>query len=230
MSEHTLSIQMAGLARDLHSEETPADVLQRVVDLAATLVEPCESAGISIATRKGQIRTAAATSDVPTRADELQQSTRQGPCLDAVWEHELVELHDLREDSRWPLWAPVATEQLGVVSMVSFRLFTHEDVVGALNLFSPEPGAFGPEDVALGTAIAAHAAVAVVAAEGRKNLRSALLHRSATSQAVGITMVKYGLSADDAFGLIRQMSGNQHRKLHDVAQQIIEDQEALGHD
>jgi GAF domain-containing protein len=229
MSEHTLSIEMAGLARDLHSAETPAAVLQRVVDLTTTLVAPCESAGISIATRKGQIRTSAATDDIATRADELQQSTRQGPCLDAVWEHELVELRDLREDLRWPEWAAVATEQLGVVSMVCLRLFTHEDVVGALNLFSPEPGAFGPDEVALGTAIAAHAAVAVVAAESRKNLRSALLHRSATSQAVGITMVKYGLSAEDAFGLIRQLSGNQHRKLNDVAQQIIEEQEALGH-
>jgi GAF domain-containing protein len=226
MSEHPLSAELATLARDLSSAGTPAEVLQRVVDVTRVMIPPSESAGVSLATRRGQIRSSAATDDLPTRSDELQQSTGQGPCMDAVWEQEVVELSDLRVDRRWPEWGPLATEQLGVVSMVSFRLYTHDDVVGALNLFSREPDAFGPEDVERGRAIAAHAAVAVVAAESRKNLRAALLHRSATSQAVGIVMVKYGLSAERAFGLIRQLSGTQHRKLHEVAQEIVDEQEA----
>ena len=45
---------------------------------------------------------------------------------------------DLRAEDRWSRWGPRVTDELGFLSMTCVRLFTHEDRVGALNLFSYE--------------------------------------------------------------------------------------------
>lgn len=220
--------RMATLARDLNELGSHIETLQEVVDAAYELIGPCEHVGISLASKRGTIVTSAATSDVPTRADELQQSTGEGPCIDAAFNQALVSVDDLILEERWPEWRPAAATQLGVRSMLCLRLFTHQDRVGALNLYSSNPAAFSVDDIAEATAVAAHAAVALVSAEHVDNLEVALLNRSITSQAVGIVMEKYGLTTDNAFGLIRRMSGNQHVKLRDVAQHIVDETQAAG--
>lgn len=71
--------QMGALARDLEAEVSARATLQLVVDSALSLVEPCESAGVSLATRRGDIRTSVASDSVPGRGDELQIEHEEGP-------------------------------------------------------------------------------------------------------------------------------------------------------
>jgi GAF domain-containing protein len=59
--------------------------------------------------------------------------------------------------------------------MLSFRLFIADDLLGALNLHAARPGAFTDTDATVGELLAAHAAVAVVAAEDRSARGSSLL-------------------------------------------------------
>ena len=229
MEDSRLSVRMAGLARDLEAMQSPEATLQGVVDAAVELIGPCQTAGISLASRQGAIETSASTAQAHTRADELQQETGEGPCMDAVWEQPLVRVADLAlEEERWPRWAPRAAHELGLRSMVSVRLFTHADRVGALNMFSLVPDAFTDDDVVECLAIAAHAAVALAVAGQIGNLQVALHSRTVTSQAVGILMTRHDLTADHAFTMLRRLSGTRHRKLHDVAAEIVEEQDRKG--
>lgn len=220
--------RMADLARELGSRSGTGQTLQHVVEAAVELVGPCESAGISLAARRGQISTSASSDDLPTRCDELQQELGEGPCVDAAWERRVVSVPDLGSEQRWPRWATRAREDLGIGSMLCLQLFTDEDQMGALNLFSTDVGAFDEDDEHEAVAIAAHAAVAVAAAENIDSLRSAIDNRTIIGQATGISMVRFGLSDDQAFNLLRRLSNEQNRKLSQIAREIVTDWNASG--
>lgn len=214
--------QMADLARDLQSQQTPADALLHVVNAAVELLEGCEAASISLATRTGEITTSASTSEALTRADELQIELGEGPCLAAVWEREPIFVSDLRTEDRWPRWGPRVTDELGFRSMTCVPLFTHENRVGALNLFAHAAGAFDRADVDEAMAIAAHAAVAVAAAEEISHLHLALDSRTMIGQATGLVMAYYGLSAGQGFQLLRRLSSERNVKIASIAREMVE--------
>ena len=214
--------RMAGLARDLRSYDSSRDTLQHIVDAAVELVDGCDSAGISLAGRDGSIITSACTDDTTRRADELQQELGEGPCMDAAWREHVVSARNLAADERWPAWGAAAVEELGVRSSLCLQLFTHEDRLGGLNLFSHRVGAFTDEDVEEAQAIAAHAAVAVMAAEKIEQLSGALQSRTLTAQAVGLTMATYDVSSHQAFAMLRRLSNEQNVKLRVLAAQMIQ--------
>lgn len=214
--------RMSTLARDLRSEQTPGDTLQRIVDYARTSVHACEAAGMSLtALRSQSILTSAATSELPTRANELQQELGEGPCMDAAWKHRVVSAPDLSRDERWPLWAPRAVEELGVHSMLCLQLFTHEGRLGALNLFSSRPQAFDHDDVDEASALAAHAAVALAAAQQLQGLETALHNRTVIGTAIGVTMTRYGLTQTQALGVLKRLSSHENRKLAELAAEVV---------
>ncbi len=102
------------------------------------------------------------TSDLPRSVDALQEELGQGPCLDAVWEHPVVRVDDVRSDERWPQFSGRAAE-LGAGSMMCFQLSVEGDVLGALNLYSRTAGAFDDDSREIGLMFASHAAVALAA-------------------------------------------------------------------
>ena len=217
-----MSVRMADFARALRSETTSQLTLQHVVEAAVELIGSCEAAGIILAQRDGEVRTAAATDDLCLHSDKLQEQFSEGPCLDAVWQQHIVEVCDLREETRWPRWARAAQEELGVRSILSLRLFTHEDKVGALNLYSSEPHAWNAEDIEEATAIAAHAAVAVAASDSDEHLHNAMVNRTMIGQATGLVMAHYKLSSVRAFDVLRRLSSEQNRKLSLISREIVE--------
>ena len=60
--------------------------------------------------------------------------------------------------------------EIGVVCVVSYRLFTTADSLGALNLYSRTSEAFDLEDIYNGEALAAHVAVALAASRQAEQL------------------------------------------------------------
>lgn len=214
--------RISALARDLRSEETKDQTLGHVVRSAVDMIEPCESAAITLVDRKGSSRSAAATSDLPVRNDQLQREVGEGPCLDAIWTESVISVPDLRAEQRWIRWASRARQELGIGSLVCFQLFTHEDRVGALNLLSSRVDAFTEQDLDVGAAIAAQASVALAAAGEIDNLRTAIGSRTVIGQATGLLMAEYDLSADAAFGVLRRLSMEQNRRLIDVARELVE--------
>ena len=136
--------QMAAMARDLLAQESVDATLNRITGSATELVEGCEAAGILVLRGK-EVQTLAPTHELVTDSDRLQERLSEGPCFDAarVKEGERVfRIPDFtREQPRWPAFAPQA-HQLGVGSMMGFLLYTEDEELGALNVYSGKPGAF----------------------------------------------------------------------------------------
>ena len=136
---------------ELHEEEP---TLQRVVDRAVEVVGACDWCGISLRKRRNKVETAAASSEVAQRCDQLQYDLGEGPCLEAIWDNDWYATHDTSTDTRWPRWGPKVAGQ-GVGSVLSIQLATEMETLGALNLYAGPVHAFTPDDVDLALIFAA---------------------------------------------------------------------------
>ncbi|HSP39779.1 MAG TPA: GAF domain-containing protein, partial [Frankiaceae bacterium] len=155
--------EFAVVARALQVEETAQRTLQKIVDLAPVTIEGCAYAGVSMVAGD-RVETPAASNSIPRMVDRLQDEAGQGPCLDAIREHEVFVTDDLLQERRWPKFSRRAVQETGVRSILSLRLFVDADTFGSLNLYSLEPAAFTAVSRATGAVFAAHAAVALTSA------------------------------------------------------------------
>ena len=224
MSDHTESPGaevFAEVARSLLAQEDVQQTLQRIVDLAVETLDGCDHAGVTFVRGK-RFSTPASSSDVPPKVDAIQYETGEGPCLDAIREHEVFRTGDLGRETRWPRFSARAQRETGVTSMLSFRLFVDGDTLGALNLYSKSADAFDDEAQIYGSIFAAHAAVALSSALHDEQMEEALQSRDLIGQAKGILMAREGVDADQAFDMLRRASQRVNKKLRDVAREITE--------
>ena len=211
----------AEMARALLAEDDVQHTLQKICDLAVETIEGCDHAGVSFL--KGRkVDTPAASDDVPRHVDAIQYEVGEGPCLDAIRDHEVFETGDLGREDRWPQFATRAQRETGITSMLCFRLFVEGDTLGALNLYSKAASAFGEESRTVGLVFAAHAAVALSSAIHDEQMEEALQSRDLIGQAKGILMAREGITADQAFDMLRRASQRLNVKLRDVAGGIVE--------
>jgi GAF domain-containing protein len=218
--EVELAETFAQVARLLVEEQDVEKTLDRICLLAVQTIDDCETAGISIATA-GRVTSRARTDDVPRVVDTIQSETQEGPCVDAIREHEVFITGSLSREERWPHFAHRAHEATGVESILSLRLFADGDTMGALNLYSTHPGAFDDQDVALGSVFAAHAAVALAAAHRRANLETMAGTRDVIGMAKGIIMARQNVSEDEAFDVLRRASQRMNVKLRELAVRVV---------
>jgi GAF domain-containing protein len=209
----------ADMSLTLLEEPDVAETLDQIVEYARDCLA-CDYAGIHIV-RSGEIETAAATDEVIRQADKAQAELGEGPCLQAVWDKTTFVVDDTSTDSRWPSFAPIA-HQLGLHSILSIRLHTTAQTLGALNFYCTEARKFDDDDVSLAHVFAQHASVALAVAKREEGLRLAIDARHLIGQAQGILMERYGLSADKAFAVLRRYSQDNNVKLRIVAERIIE--------
>ena len=179
--DHVSAVKIAALepfgkiARLLAAAPDVQEVLDAIVRLAVEHLDPCDFAGISFVDGR-HISSPAASSEAAAIVDAIQAETDQGPCLDAIRNHEVFQTGDLATEDRWPKSAARAHATTGVRSILSLRLFMEADTFGSLNLYSTAFDAFDASDVALGEVFASHAAVAMRAA--RTNTEVLALQRS----------------------------------------------------
>jgi GAF domain-containing protein len=210
------------MARELGAMDTEAATLRRAVELAAASIGACDHAGITLVHRRGaRLETVAATSDVPSRGDRLQYDLGEGPALDAIRDLDSTLSSDVRSDQRWPRWGARAAEELGVASMMCFRLFASHQSYGGLSLYAARVDAFHEDDEALGLALAAQTAAALTARREIETRDVAINRRTTIGQAQGILMERHGITADEAIGILKQVSQDTNRKLFDLAEELI---------
>lgn len=204
------------LARKLDAAADLSEVLHRTVTAAARNVPGAEHAGITVLTRKSA-ESPATTDELVRLLDQAQYATQQGPCLTAAADQaDVVVVDDLQTDPRWPLFA-AQVAAFGIASILSYRLFTSEDTIGALNIYASAPHSFDAESVRWGRMLAAHAALAMDRTRTVDHLTSALASRDQIGQAKGILMERYAITDDQAFELLIAASQNTNRKLRDIA-------------
>lgn len=216
----------AELARQLAAKPTLADTLQAIVEHAAATVPGAEEASITVKHRAARYQTVAATGELPRLVDALQYRYLEGPCLQAIEDHHVFRTDDLRSEPRWPRFAAQATAATEAISMMSHRLFLEDaDTIGALNLYARKPAAFAVLDVTALDDLATHCAIALTAAaehEQNQNLRVALDTNRDIGVAMGILMATKLVTKQQSFDALRITSQHTHRKLHQVALDVIE--------
>jgi transcriptional regulator with GAF, ATPase, and Fis domain len=220
--------RLAAIARELAHESDMPHTLQRIVELAAVHLDGEVYASISLVRQRRQVDTPASSDERATRADQLQYEANQGPCLDAIWEQDTFQIDDMTTERRYPDWARRVAEETGIRSSLSLQLFTNEDSLGALNLYSPQPEGFDPETRGEGLAFAAQAAVALRSAKNEQHLRAAMATRNLIGQAQGILMERFKVTAEQAFTVLARVSQESNIKLRDVAQRLIDTRETPG--
>jgi GAF domain-containing protein len=224
-ADEGLAEDFAAIARLLQAEATPELTQDRITRTAIDAIGGCDHAAISLILRRGGVHTVAATDDVAVRVAEIQYDTGQGPCLDALSGHGTSVIDDLASDGRWPVFSRRTVAETGVRSMLSFQLFVQGETIGALNLYSRRPAAFDLHGRVVGTVLAAHAAIALTAAQERKhvqNLEEALRSNREIGIAMGVLMARHGLTKDEAFTELRRASQYLNVKLREVAARVVE--------
>lgn len=213
--------RLAAIAIELADAATVEETLQLIVDRGQDLLAGCDGVSMMLIGRGGRIETPAFSSDVARDSDLAQYATGEGPCLDAIEHHRTIVLNDLETDERWPDYRARALE-LGVRSMISFRLFVTDDSLGALDLYSTQVNAFDERSQLVGQAFAAQASVALRAAMTEAGLQTALRSRDVIGQAKGIVMARYRITSDMAFDTLKRLSQHRNQPLRDLAAEIAE--------
>ncbi|MFA6574782.1 MAG: GAF and ANTAR domain-containing protein [Nocardioides sp.] len=212
--------QLADAARSMQGWSSTQQTLEKVVLIATEIIQGCDLVGISIV-HSDRIDTPVGSDEALNRIDELQFALKEGPCYDALHGHEIVHSRDLANDTRWPTWGPLVAKEAGVASIVSYRLYTAQDTLGAMNLYSVKPDAFDADDVTTGHALAAHVGVAMAASQNAEHLEMAITNRTVIGRAEGILMERFAMAPDQAFAVLRRVSQRRNVKLNRIAEELV---------
>ncbi|MCW2687565.1 MAG: hypothetical protein JWR37_2455 [Mycobacterium sp.] len=210
---------LSDVARSLQAQPDVQRTVEGIVSAVTDTVPGAEDAGVSL--REGDVlRTVAATSDLVARLNDIEHELDEGPCVQAVLEHRSYRIDDMSQERRWPKFAAAAKE-LGIQSMLGYRLFTSARTLGALDLYSSKPNAFDTEAELVGELFAAHAAIALVGSTQRAEWRTALSSRDMIGMAKGILMQRERMTEDQAFNLLLSTSQNTNIRVHDLATRLV---------
>ncbi|MDT4914910.1 MAG: hypothetical protein QOC66_4038 [Pseudonocardiales bacterium] len=196
-----------------------------IVEFAGQAVPHTIGAGPTLVRGDKRPTTLAATNDLARHVDQIEYDTGQGPCLDAIEDDDITTVADLERDPRWPKFSARAISETPVRSMFGVRVFLGGTDRGALNFYAPQPGAFTDLDLGIGAVLSTMASLALQnAIERRKadNLEVALDSSRQIGMAIGILMSSRLLTADRAFDELRRVSQHMHRKIRDVAAEVME--------
>ena len=226
--EEDLRESIVALSR-LASDRLPLEsLLTQVATYAVQAIPGADGAGLTLL-EHDRADTIVATAPFVTEIDDIQYGMNQGPCISAAREGQTVLSGSLGADPRWPRFGG-RVARLGVHSALSLPLITPDGVVGAMNVYAHGKSAFDDRAAKLGQIFAAPAAIAVqnahVLAQTRRlanQLQSALEVRGVIDRAVGILMSRSGSTEHEALERLRSLSQHEHRKLAEVARQIVDE-------
>jgi GAF domain-containing protein len=222
VDDRQLSAALAHAARTINQARTPSETIQTIAETALLSIPSIEHVGVSVLDRHGQAETVAATSDLVLELDKLQYSLDEGPCVDSLRDATVVAAPRIKDDPRWPRYAPAAV-QLGLKAQLAVKLYLDEQgTVGGLNMYSTASEEIDPQAPGIADLFATHAAVALGKAREVDHLHQALRTREIIGQAIGLLMAQYQLDTDGAFAFLVRTSSHSNIKVRDIAVQMVE--------
>lgn len=227
-----LAAEFATIGELLLKGTTVHQVLERVVTAAKELVPDADMVSVTLRADSGVYTTPVRTDPLADQLDKLQYTHGEGPCVEATRTPGagVVDVPDLSADGPFPKWAAAATA-MGVHSVFAAGLFPTNDPprMGALNFYGFRPGKLAGLDRELAFLLASHAATALTATAAltsaemeASQLREALRTRDVIGQAKGILMQRRGISAEEAFDVLRRASQDLNIKLANVASLLVD--------
>ncbi|WP_162260807.1 ANTAR domain-containing protein [Nocardioides sp. Soil805] len=217
----SLAVALAEAARMIDGSSSVEDTLAAIAAAAAVSVPDIDQVGISVIHRGGEIETRAATGQLVWDLDGLQYELGEGPCVSAMLDEPVVVVDDIRNDQRWPRFAPRAAAA-GLRAQMAVRLYHEDSTIGALNMYATEATTIHRDAPEAAELFAAHAALALGRARREEQLHEALQTRKLIGQAIGVLMERYGIDEDRAFGFLVRASSTSNVKLREVAREVVD--------
>jgi GAF domain-containing protein len=220
-----LTIVIARIKELLLTEEKVGQAVQLLAEGIRDAFPGSSGAGVSLMDGQGKRISAGSTDPIVLRADEAQYELGQGPCLTA-WATELTVLvQDASGDDRWPLWARTIAD-LPVRSVISTPLLVRARRLGALKIYSADPGIYDEATARSLEKLAAPVALLLDNIQGSEAprrfsevLTTALASRDSVNRALGILMERHGIGPEQA-----------HQELLRVAKANSQPVTAVSHD
>lgn len=230
-SEETnaVALKLADLTRIVAELSELAD-LEKSLDIvtsSACWLFGADDAGVTLIRPGGRLETVGATSPIASLADDLQHKLREGPCVDAATEAQIVRSDDPANDPRWPRWGPAVAE-LGVRSTLSVDLVNRQWRLGALNLYGRRHEQFAAIDGEELRTYATHVMAVLSATQRIENLEAALETRTLIGRAEGVLMERFSIDGVTAFAVLRRASQQSNVKVRDLAEQLVQEGDISG--
>ncbi len=147
--------------------------IQRILDhLVRRIVEilPITAAGVTLIAPGLEPRYVAASDASALRYEKLQTKLGEGPCLAAYTEGVAIAVPDLREQNRFPVFAPRALES-GLAAVFTFPMHHGSLQLGALDLYRDTAGVLSSKATAAAQTLADVAASYLINAQARADLQ-----------------------------------------------------------
>ena len=233
MNGELLSETFVELTDTMVADFDVIDFLHVLTDRSVQLLD-VSAAGLLLADPRGELRVVAASSEAARLLELFQLQNQEGPCLDCYRTRRPVQATDLAAEARrWPRFA-AAAQRAGFTAVQALPMRLREQVIGALNLFRADAGAFAPGDVRVGQALADVATISLLHERNvrlsdtlNEQLQTALNSRVVIEQAKGKLAERLGLDMDQAFSLLRKYARARNLRLSDLAQAFVDGSEPL---
>ena len=219
---------LAALSRVSAARLGLQDPLTRVVLLAVRAIPGADGAGLTLIEAE-RADTAVTSEPFVKQVDDIQYDLGEGPCISAAATGETMRSGSLGGDHRWPRFGPRAG-QLGVHSVLSLPLISHDAVLGTINVYAHDRDAFDERSEQMGQLFAAPAAIAMqnalILARTQRlvaGLQAALTGRAVIGHATGILASRIGVTPEQALDRIRQLSQHQDTTMVAVATSIVQE-------
>ena len=214
---------------DGRPDADPMTRVQRLCGLCVEVTGVCGAAlGVSTASGRTSV---AATDEVSTRLEDLQDDFAEGPGLEAVRRGRSVLVPDLlgQPEARWPWFTPAAV-QAGARAVFAFPVRMAALPMGSLVLYRRDPGGLGEQQLQDVHQLVDAAAVLLALKQPGTQAAEAFLwvvgdrsrFRTEVYQAVGATTVHLGVDPVEAYARICGYSYATGRPIADVATAIVE--------
>jgi ANTAR domain/GAF domain len=221
----------AELTRALLSADSVGGVLEEIVSATKRVIPGADLVSITLRDPNGRFYTPLETDPLASRIDELQYQTGEGPCVDAARPDgpAMSVCQNVAAEPRWPRFGPAAAA-LGIGAVLGTALVPDARPPrqsGALNIFSRRVDGLDEADHTAALLLATHASLALAHTHAVTmhelkivNLHKALDSRDVIGQAKGILMARRGISADEAFDLLRRTSQDLNTRLVEIARTV----------
>lgn len=228
MAPGPLAQQFAVLTNALLATTTVAGVLEEVVHAALRVVPGADLVSVTLRSPDGRFFTPVHSEPLAADIDQVQYRFGEGPCLEAARRTgpAYAASDDLAADPNWPRFGPEAA-RLGMGALLAMSLLPNAEpprLSGALNVYSRRAHGLDAVDRTLTLLLATHASLALAQVESvtlaeleATNLRNAIDSRDVIGQAKGILMSRRGITAGEAFDVLRRTSQDLNVKLVDLA-------------
>ena len=161
------------------------------------------------------------------RLQTIREETGSGPVHDVIETNDVVVANDLSHDQRWPAFARRAMNEVGIASVLAFRLHLDRRRTAALAYYSAWPHAFDDADIAIGAIFASYCSLTLLAEQVQEEIvtatRSGEVYRE-IGVAIGILMARDGADEAKAYRLLHDQSRRMQRSLRDTARDVTNEQ------